>query len=163
LAHAYVERMIRFYLDEEPLLRSVPSFDLSDEGARGAAMERLEELVIKPRDGFGGRGVTIMPHATESQRRRAIGLVRRRPDRFVAQETVQISSHPTVCGGRLRPRRVDLRPFVVSGPGRVSAMTGGLTRFARGAGDMVVNSSQGGGCKDTWVLAAGGDAGGGRR
>jgi uncharacterized circularly permuted ATP-grasp superfamily protein len=163
LAHAYAESMIRFYLDEEPLLRSVPSFDLSDEGARGAAMERLEELVIKPRDGFGGRGVTIMPHATESQRRRAIGLVRRRPERFVAQETVQISSHPTVCGGRLRPRRVDLRPFVVSGPGCVSAMTGGLTRFARGAGDMVVNSSQGGGCKDTWVLAAGGDAGGRRR
>jgi uncharacterized circularly permuted ATP-grasp superfamily protein len=163
LAHAYAESMVRFYLGEEPLLRSVPSFDLADEEARGAAMQRLEELVIKPRDGFGGKGVTIMPHATESQRRRAIGLVRRRPERFIAQETVQISSHPTVCGGRLRPRRVDLRPFVVSGPRGAAAMTGGLTRYARGAGDLVVNSSQGGGCKDTWVVGRAGDAVGRRR
>ncbi|HVQ60018.1 MAG TPA: circularly permuted type 2 ATP-grasp protein [Solirubrobacterales bacterium] len=152
LAHAYAESMVRFYLDQEPLLRSVPSFDLSEEGPRAAAMERLDELVIKPRDGFGGRGVTIMPRATESQRRRAIGLLRRRPERFVAQETIPLSSHPTVCGGRLRPRRVDLRPFVVTGPDGPRAMTGGLTRFARGAGEMVVNSSRGGGCKDTWVV-----------
>jgi len=152
LAHAYAERMIRFYLGETPLLRSVPSFDLSDAAAREAAMERLDELVIKPRDGFGGQGVTIMPRATAAQRRRAIGLVRRRPDGFIAQETVQLSSHPTVCGGRLRPRRVDLRPFVVSTATRSTAMTGGLTRYARGAGEMVVNSSRGGGCKDTWVI-----------
>jgi uncharacterized circularly permuted ATP-grasp superfamily protein len=156
LAHAYVEDMVRFYLGEEPLLRSVPSYDLSDERDRRRAMERLDELVVKPRDGFGGRGVTIMPRATEAQRRRAIGLVRRRPDRFVAQETVELSSHPTVCGGRLRPRRVDLRPFVLSAPEASGAMSGGLTRYARGAGEMIVNSSRGGGCKDTWVLAAGG-------
>jgi uncharacterized circularly permuted ATP-grasp superfamily protein len=152
LAHTYAESMVRFYLEEEPLLRSVPSFDLSDEQDRSAAMDRLDELVIKPRDGFGGSGVTIMPRATESQRRRAIGLLRRRPDRFVAQETVQLSSHPTVCNGRLRPRRVDLRPFVVSGPAGGSAMAGGLTRYAQGAGEMIVNSSRGGGCKDTWVI-----------
>jgi uncharacterized circularly permuted ATP-grasp superfamily protein len=154
LAHAYAESMIRFYLDEEPLLRSVPSFDLSAEGGRELAMERLDELVIKPRDGFGGKGVTIMPRATEPQRRRAIGLVRRRPEGFVAQETVQLSSHPTVCEGRLRPRRVDLRPFVVSAAAGSSAMPGGLTRYARGAGEMIVNSSAGGGCKDTWVIDA---------
>jgi uncharacterized circularly permuted ATP-grasp superfamily protein len=152
LAHAYTEEMVRFYLDEEPLLRSVPSFDLSDEEARDTAMAQLDELVIKPRDGFGGQGVTIMPRATEPQRRRAIGLVRRRPAGFIAQETVPLSSHPTVCGGRLRPRRIDLRPFVVSSPTATTAMTGGLTRFARRAGEMVVNSSRGGGCKDTWVL-----------
>jgi uncharacterized circularly permuted ATP-grasp superfamily protein len=152
LAHTYVESMVRFYLGEEPLLRSVPSFDLSDEAARAAAMERLDELVIKPRDGFGGRGVTIMPRASEPQRQRAIGLVRRRPDRFIAQETVQLSSHPTVCGARLRPRRVDLRPFVISTAAGATAMTGGLTRYARGAGEMVVNSSRGGGCKDTWIV-----------
>jgi uncharacterized circularly permuted ATP-grasp superfamily protein len=80
--------------------------------------------------------------------------VRRRPDGFVAQETVQLSSHPTVCEGRLRPRRVDLRPFVVSSTAGGAAMAGGLTRFARGAGEMVVNSSRGGGCKDTWVIDA---------
>jgi uncharacterized circularly permuted ATP-grasp superfamily protein len=154
LAHAYAESMVRFYLGEEPLLRSVPSFDLSGEAGRESAMGRLDELVIKPRDGFGGKGVTIMPRATEPQRRRAIGLVRRRPDGFVAQETVQLSSHPTVCEGRLRPRRVDLRPFVISSTAGGAAMAGGLTRFARGAGEMVVNSSRGGGCKDTWVIDA---------
>jgi uncharacterized circularly permuted ATP-grasp superfamily protein len=160
LAHAYAESMVRFYLGEEPLLRSVPSFDLSDEIVRKAAMERLDDLVLKPRDGFGGHGVTIMQRATSAQRRRAIGLLRRGPERFIAQDTVQLSSHPTVCGARLRPRRVDLRPFVVSGPSGASAMTGGLTRYARGAGEMVVNSSRGGGCKDTWVVEA---QSGGRR
>jgi uncharacterized circularly permuted ATP-grasp superfamily protein len=154
LAHAYAESMVRFYLGEEPLLRSVPSFDLADAGGREAAMGRLDELVIKSRDGFGGKGVTIMPRATEPQRRRAVGLVRRRPDGFIAQEAVQLSSHPTVCEGRLRPRRVDLRPFVLSSGAGGSAMPGGLTRYARGADEMVVNSSRGGGCKDTWVIDA---------
>jgi uncharacterized circularly permuted ATP-grasp superfamily protein len=154
LAHAYVERMVEFYLGEAPLLRSVPSYDLSDARDRKTALERLEELVIKPRSGFGGQGVTIMPRATEPQRQRAIGLLQRRPEQFIAQETVEISSHPTIVAGALAPRRVDLRPFVVSGPGGATAMTGGLTRYARDAGEMVVNSSQGGGCKDTWVLEA---------
>jgi len=152
LAHAYVERMIGFYLGEQPLLRSVPSYDLSDEEDRRMAMERLDELVIKPRAGFGGHGVTIMPRATEPERKRAIGVVRRRPERFIAQEPVEISSHPTVRGSKLQPRRIDLRPFVISSASGEVAMTGGLTRFARGAGEMVVNSSQGGGCKDTWVM-----------
>lgn len=152
LAHAYVERMVDFYLGEEPLLRSVPSYDLSDEEARKEAMERLDELVVKPRGGFGGHGVTIMPRASEPERKRAVGVVRRRPERFIAQEPVELSSHPTIRGDSLRPRRIDLRPFVVSGPGWQAAMAGGLTRFAQGAGEMIVNSSQGGGCKDTWVV-----------
>ena len=155
LTHAYVERMIDFYLGEEPILRSVPSFDLSDEDDRAQAMERLDELVIKPRGGFGGHGVTIMPRATEPERRRAIGLLRRRPEQFIAQETIEISSHPTVVGAGLQPRHIDLRPFVVSCPDGEAAMCGGLTRYAQGAGEMVVNSSQGGGCKDTWVLQNG--------
>ncbi len=154
LAHAYVERMIGFYLGEEPLLRSVPSFDLCDEDARRGALERLDELTLKPRDGFGGTGVTILPHATEDERRRAKDLVGRHPERFVAQETVSLSTHPTVCDGRLRPRRVDLRPFAVSGPDRAAVMPGGLTRFATGAEATIVNSSRGGGCKDTWVTRA---------
>lgn len=152
LAHAYVERMVDFYLGEEPLLRSVASYDLSDPDARVEAMERLDELVIKPRGGFGGHGVTIMPRASEPERKRALAVVRRRPEHFIAQEPVELSSHPTVRGGELRPRRVDLRPFVLTWAGGQAAMTGGLTRFARGAGEMIVNSSQGGGCKDTWVV-----------
>ena len=152
LAHAYVEEMVRFYLGEEPRLRSVPSFDLGDEASRRRALERLDDLVLKPRDAFGGAGVTIMRRATSAQRRRAIGLLRRAPERFVAQDTVALSTHPTVCGGRLRPRHVDLRPFLVSSPAGTRAMAGGLTRYARGAGEMVVNSSRGGGVKDTWIV-----------
>jgi uncharacterized circularly permuted ATP-grasp superfamily protein len=153
LAHAYVEEMVRFYLGEEPQLRSVPSYDLSNPEARAEVMGRLDELVIKPRDGFGGQGVTIMPLATEGDRRKVIGLVRRRPERFVAQELVPLSTHPTVVGAGIAPRRVDLRPYVVSpAAGEPSVMQGGLTRYAKAAEEMVVNSSQGGGSKDTWIL-----------
>ncbi|HWA53641.1 MAG TPA: circularly permuted type 2 ATP-grasp protein, partial [Solirubrobacterales bacterium] len=154
LAHAYLDRFVRFYLGEEPLLRSVRSYDLGDEAELKVALERLGELVIKPRDGFGGRGVTIMSRADSRTRRETEDLVRREPARFVAQETAALSTHPTVCDGRLQPRHVDLRPFVVSGRGWMEAMAGGLTRFAPAAGEMIVNSSRGGGCKDTWVLEA---------
>jgi carboxylate-amine ligase len=153
LAHAYVQGMVRFYLGEEPRLRSVPSYDLSDPQAREEVVGRLDELVVKPRDGFGGHGVTIMPRATEGERRKVIGLVRRRPERFVAQELVPLSTHPTVVGAGLAPRRVDLRPYVLTpASGQPSVMQGGLTRYAKEAEEMVVNSSQGGGSKDTWVL-----------
>ncbi len=158
LAHAYVERFVRFYLGEEPLLRSVRSYDLGDEEERAVALARLDEMVIKPRDGFGGRGVTIMARSQPELRRRTEALLRRHPERFVAQEAVALSTHPTICDGGLRPRHVDLRPFVVSGRDEVTAMAGGLTRFAPAAGEMIVNSSRGGGCKDTWVLAAAGAA-----
>jgi uncharacterized circularly permuted ATP-grasp superfamily protein len=152
LAHAYVERMVEFYLGEEPLLRSVPSYDLSDESAREEAMERLDELVVKPRGGSGGQGVTIMPRASEAERRQVVAAARRQPERFIAQEPVELSSHPTLRGGELQPRRIDLRPFAITWAGGQAAMAGGLTRFARGAGEMIVNSSQGGGVKDTWVV-----------
>src|SRR6201999_1405428 len=105
---------VRFFLGQEPLLRSVPSYDLSDPEARAEVMGRLDELGIKPRDGFGGHGVTIMPLAPEGDRRKTIGLVRRRPERFVAQELVPLSTHPTAVGGGIAPRRVDLRPYVLS-------------------------------------------------
>jgi uncharacterized circularly permuted ATP-grasp superfamily protein len=152
LAHAYVGAMIRFYLGEEPLLESVATIDPADPAARAAALERPDDLVVKPRDGFGGQGVTILSEALPADRRRAIGMLRRNPGAVVAQSRVPISSHPTVCSGRLRPRRVDLRPFVISEAGRQTAMTGGLSRFAQGAGELVVNSSRGGGGKDTWVV-----------
>ncbi|HEY5977237.1 MAG TPA: circularly permuted type 2 ATP-grasp protein [Solirubrobacterales bacterium] len=152
LAHSYVETMVGFYLGEEPLLHSVPSIDLSEIGARAEAIGRIDELVIKPRDGFGGRGVTIVSRAGAEERDAIIAAIEREPEAFVAQEALSISTHPTICAGRLRPRRIDLRPFVVSGRDHCSAMPGGLTRFARGAGELVVNSSRGGGCKDTWVV-----------
>jgi uncharacterized circularly permuted ATP-grasp superfamily protein len=152
LAHAYVGEMIRFYLDQEPILPAVPTIDLSDAAQRRDAMARIDDLVVKPRNEFGGHGVTIMAAASEVEQRETVGLLRREADRFVAQEPVAISTHPTVCDGRLRPRRVDLRPFVITARDRATAMPGGLTRFARGPGNLVVNSSRGGGCKDTWVV-----------
>jgi uncharacterized circularly permuted ATP-grasp superfamily protein len=153
LAHVYVERMVDFYLGERPMLRSVPGFDLCDEDVRREVLPRLEELVVKPRDGFGGHGVTLMPRVAREVRERTREAVEREPGRFVAQEILPLSTHPTVCDGGLRPRHVDLRPFVVVGPDQEpEVMSGGLTRFAPGDGDMVVNSSRGGGCKDTWVM-----------
>ena len=116
-------------------------------------MARLDELVIKPRDGFGGHGVTIMPRATAAERRRAIGLVRRRPERFVAQETVPLSTHPTVFEGR--PAPAPRRPAPVRRQrrrGRPTTMPGGLTRYAAAAGRDDRQQLRGGGSKDTWVL-----------
>jgi uncharacterized circularly permuted ATP-grasp superfamily protein len=153
LAHAYVERMIAFYLGEEPLLRSVPTFDLADPSAREEVLDRLDEMVVKPRAESGGDGVLIGPHANAEDRDRMIRAVEEDPEAFVAQETVWFSRHATVVDGRLEPRHVDLRAFVfVTGDGPV-ALPGGLTRVALDAGALVVNSSQDGGAKDTWVLA----------
>jgi uncharacterized circularly permuted ATP-grasp superfamily protein len=152
LAHAYVETMVRFYLGKEPLLRSVPTIDLFDGPSRAEAIARIGDLVVKLRDGFGGSGVTIVSLLDAEERDQLVAAIEKTPAAYVAQEAVPISTHPTICAGRLRPRRVDLRPFVVSGRDHCSVMPGGLTRFARGAGELMVNSSQGGGCKDTWVV-----------
>jgi uncharacterized circularly permuted ATP-grasp superfamily protein len=152
LVHAYVEDMVRFYLDEEPLVESVPTYDLGEPDRCEEALERLDELVIKPRTGFGGYGVVIVPHATREDRDRIEREIRREPGRYVAQETIALSRHPTVCGSRLEPRHVDLRPFVLTAGDHVSVIPGGLTRVAFEAGALVVNSSQNGGGKDTWVL-----------
>lgn len=152
LVHAYVEEMVRFFLDEEPVLASVPTYDLAEQGPREAALERLDELVVKPRSGFGGHGVVICAHAMPEDVKKAAEAIRARPERFIAQETVRLSSHPTVAGSRIEPRHVDLRPFIISGGDEVTVVPGGLTRVAFDPGAMVVNSSQNGGAKDTWVL-----------
>jgi uncharacterized circularly permuted ATP-grasp superfamily protein len=153
LVQAYVEEMIRFYLGEEPVLPSVPTYDLGDPEVRGCVLERLGELVVKPRDGYGGEGVLIGPRADAAALEAAAAAIRERPEAWVAQETVALSTHPTVCGGRLSPRHVDLRPFAYSTPHGVRVLAGGLTRVALREGSLIVNSSQDGGAKDTWVLA----------
>jgi uncharacterized circularly permuted ATP-grasp superfamily protein len=152
LVHAYVEDMIRFYLTEDPLIDSVPTYDLGDPADRLTALSRLDELVVKPRTGFGGHGVVIVPHATREDREQIEHAIRREPQRYIAQETIALSRHPTICGDRLEPRHVDLRPFVVTAGDDLSVIPGGLTRVAFDAGALVVNSSQNGGGKDTWVL-----------
>jgi uncharacterized circularly permuted ATP-grasp superfamily protein len=154
LVHAYVEEMIRYYLGEEPLVESVPTYDLGEPAELQRALERLDELVVKPRTGFGGFGVVIVPHATREDRDRIERAIRSDPTRYIAQETIALSRHPTVCGDRLEPRHVDLRPFVVTAGDDVHVIGGGLTRVAFDKGALVVNSSQNGGGKDTWVLEA---------
>jgi uncharacterized circularly permuted ATP-grasp superfamily protein len=151
----YVPQMIRFYLDEEPILENVPTYLLSDEKARAMVLSRLDELVVKPTSESGGKGVFIGPHASAAEIGEQRRLIETSPDRFIAQELVHLSTVPTETGdGRLGPRHVDLRPFAVFGE-EIRIVPGGLTRVALKAGSMIVNSSQGGGSKDTWVLDEG--------
>ncbi len=153
LTHAYVEEMVRFYLGEEPRLRSVETLDLARPDHLEHALDTFAELVIKPRGGQGGHGVMICPHAEPSDVDNARELVRAAPQEWVAQRFVELSTHPTLVDGALSPRHVDLRPFVfMHGPDHPRVLPGGLTRFAVDEGAMVVNSSQNGGFKDTWVL-----------
>ena len=153
LSHAYVEEMIRFYLGEEPAVRSVHTFDPRNPAQRSAALERVDELVVKPRDGLGGDGVIVCAHAEATDRERARLLLLRHPERVIAQEMVALSTCPTICGARLEPRHVDLRAFVYWTAEGPRALPGGLTRVALNRGTLVVNSSQNGGAKDTWVVA----------
>lgn len=148
----FVPEMIRFYLGEEPILDNVPTFLLTDEAVRRDVLNRLSELVVKPTSESGGKGVFIGPQASTSELEQQARLIEAQPERFVAQELVHLSTAPTETGGgRLEPRHVDLRPFAVFGD-EIRIVPGGLTRVALDAGSMIVNSSQGGGSKDTWVL-----------
>jgi carboxylate-amine ligase len=150
--YPYVEDLVRFELGEEPGVRSVRCFDLGDPADREQALERLDELVVKPRTGSGGRGVTVMPRASPQRRRSARAEALREPAAWVAQELVLLSTCPTVVDGGLEDRHVDLRPCVLSDGTTVTVLPGGLTRVAPRPGELVVNCSQGGAAKDTWVV-----------
>jgi uncharacterized circularly permuted ATP-grasp superfamily protein len=153
LAHAYVEEMVRYYLGEEPLLASVRTYDLGRDDVLAEALDRLEELVVKPRAGYGGDGVVICPHAEPADVERIRAAVRETPEDYIAQQLIPLSEHATVIDGELAPRHVDLRPFVFLGlEGEGSVLPGGLTRVALDEGTLVVNSSQNGGAKDTWIV-----------
>ncbi|HEX8085075.1 MAG TPA: circularly permuted type 2 ATP-grasp protein [Solirubrobacteraceae bacterium] len=154
LVHAYVEDMIRFYLGEEPRVRSVATFDLTRAGCLEEVLDRLDEMVVKPRASHGGEGVFIGPTAGDAERDRIAELLREAPEAWIAQETVYFSRHPTVIDGTLEPRHVDLRAFVTFDGETATAVPGGLSRVAFDEGELVVNSSRGGGAKDTWVLHA---------
>lgn len=152
LTHAYVEDMVRFYLAEEPRIKSVPTYDLDSEPVRARARRRLDELVVKPRSASGGLGVVVGSQAEPGELRRVRRLIAKSPESFVAQEIVPLSRCPTVCDGRLEPRHVDLRAFAITTAERTRIVPGGLTRVALERGSLVVNSSRRGGGKDTWVL-----------
>ena len=150
--YPHVPEMIRFYLGEEPILANVRTYLMGDPEQRRAALERLDQIVVKPVDESGGKGVFIGPGASDEEIARQAAEIQRRPERWIAQELVRLSTCPTASPrGELVSRHVDLRPFAVFGED-IHIVPGGLSRVALRAGAMIVNSSQGGGSKDTWVL-----------
>jgi uncharacterized circularly permuted ATP-grasp superfamily protein len=153
LAYTYVPTMVDYYLGETPVLRNVDTYRLEDVDARAYVLDNLESLVLKPVDGSGGYGLVIGPTATERQLTKLRRDILDDPRRWIAQPVVPLSTAPTLVDGELVPRHLDLRPFAVNDGSRVWVMHGGLTRVALVEGSLVVNSSQGGGSKDTWVLS----------
>jgi uncharacterized circularly permuted ATP-grasp superfamily protein len=150
--YAYVEKFIRFYLDEEPILHNVPTYVCSEDEHRAYVLDHLHELVVKATDGAGGYGMLIGPHASNQERKDFAKRIRDNPRGYIAQPTLSLSRVPTIIDESLEPRHVDLRPYALMGKD-IYVQPGGLTRVALKRGSLVVNSSQGGGSKDTWVLA----------
>ena len=150
--YAYVPALIRYYLSEEPILPNVQTWLLSNDDDRAYVLERLDELVVKAVGESGGYGMLIGPHSTAAQRDEFRRLITHDPRNYIAQPTLALSTAPCFIDGRLEARHVDLRPYILSGE-RVTITPGGLTRVALRKGSLVVNSSQGGGSKDTWVLS----------
>jgi carboxylate-amine ligase len=155
LVYAYVPDMIRYYLGEEPLIDNVPTYPCVDDARRAEVLDRLAELVLKPVDGYGGTGIVIGPHAERSELTELEKQVRAEPAKWVAQDMVSLSTHPTFSGRRLEPRAVDLRAFVFQsqygGTSHLDVVPAALSRVAP-PGSLIVNSSRGGGAKDTWIL-----------
>jgi uncharacterized circularly permuted ATP-grasp superfamily protein len=154
LAYTYVPDIIEYYLGEQPLLPNVATYRLEDPDVRASCLERLDALVLKPVDGSGGAGLVIGPHASDAELAAAREQVIANPRGWVAQDVVTLSTCPSQAGDVVEPRHVDLRPFAVNDGSSIRVLPGGLTRVALRKGSLVVNSSQGGGSKDTWVLAA---------
>lgn len=149
--YAYVPRIIEYYLTEEVLLPNVPTYVCSEEDARQYVLEHLDELVVKPTNESGGYGILMGPQASRREREECAARIRERPRDYIAQPMLTLSTVPTIVGGELKPRHVDLRPFILYGKD-FYVLPGGLTRVALREGSMIVNSSQGGGSKDTWVV-----------
>jgi uncharacterized circularly permuted ATP-grasp superfamily protein len=154
LVYTYVPTIIEYYLGEKPLLANVDTFRCWLDDEREEVLDRIDELVIKPVEGSGGYGIVFGPDASSKELAAIAKKIRSEPRRWIAQPVVQLSTVPTQIGHRLAPRHVDLRPFAVNDGDEVWVLPGGLTRVALPEGSLVVNSSQGGGSKDTWVLAS---------
>jgi uncharacterized circularly permuted ATP-grasp superfamily protein len=162
--YSYVPEIIRYYLAEEPILLQVPTYLCREPESCAYVLEHLEQMVVKPTDGSGGYGLVVGSKATAAQLEECKARLRAAPAKYVAQPVQKLSTHPTFVDQDgtegIFPRHVDLRPFAVfDASGKVSVLPGGLTRVALPEGSLVVNSSQGGGSKDTWVLYPNGEAG----
>jgi uncharacterized circularly permuted ATP-grasp superfamily protein len=149
--YAWVPDMIRYYLGEEPLIPNVPTYRCLYEDERRYVIDHIEQLVVKPANESGGYGILIGDRATRSELDAHIRMIEADPRNWVAQPILALSTVPTLCDGEIEPRHVDLRPFILSGRGHY-VTAGGLTRVALRKGSLVVNSSQGGGSKDTWIV-----------
>jgi uncharacterized circularly permuted ATP-grasp superfamily protein len=149
--YPYVPEMIRFYLDEAPILNNVPTWKTYLEEDRRYVLDHIGELVVKEVHGAGGYGMLIGPASTAAEREEFRRRIDANPEKYIAQPTLALSTCPTFVAAGVAPRHIDLRPYVLSGR-TVNIVPGGLTRVALREGSLVVNSSQGGGTKDTWVL-----------
>ena len=149
--YAFVPEMIRYYLGEEPILNNVPTYLAINDSDRNYILANLDKLVVKAVNESGGYGMLIGIHASQAERDAFAEKIKANPRNFIAQPTISLSRHPTYIEGELRGCHVDLRPYILCGE-KIKLVPGGLTRVALRAGSLVVNSSQGGGSKDTWVL-----------
>jgi uncharacterized circularly permuted ATP-grasp superfamily protein len=151
VVYTFVPQMIKYYLDQDAILPNVPSYMCMYDDQREHVLANLDKLVVKPANESGGYGMLIGPRASPEERAKFAALIRENPRNYMAQPTLSISTAPTMVGDTLAPRHLDLRPFVLQSD-RLYATTGGLTRVALREGSLIVNSSQGGGSKDTWII-----------
>ena len=152
VVYAFVPKIIKYYLGEEPLIPNVPSYLCMDAKERKFVLDNLDKLVVKPANESGGYGMLVGPHSTKAQQAEFADRIRANPRNYMAQPTLALSTSPTLCDGAVEARHVDLRPFILSSASDTYVTTGGLTRVALVKGSLVVNSSQGGGSKDTWIV-----------
>ncbi|MGF1657014.1 MAG: circularly permuted type 2 ATP-grasp protein [Verrucomicrobiales bacterium] len=151
VVYKYVPDMIRYYLDQDAILANVETFLSAIEDERNYILDNIENLVVKSANESGGYGMIIGPHATKEEHAQYREAIKANPRDYIAQPVISLSRHPSLCDGAAEGRHIDLRPYILSGE-KVSIIPGGLTRVALRKGSLVVNSSQGGGSKDTWVL-----------
>jgi len=149
--YAYVPKIIKYYLDEDPILPNVPTYLCSDEKDRAYVLDHLQDLVVKETNAAGGYGMMIGPRASGKELKTFTRLIKENPRNYIAQPTLSLSTVPTLVDSQLEPRHVDLRPYILYGE-EIEVIPGAFTRVALKRGSLIVNSSQGGGSKDTWVL-----------
>ena len=152
VVYSYVPEIIKYYLDQDPLIPNVPTYRCNNKSERDYVLENLDKLVVKPANESGGYGMLIGPQATVKEREKFQRLIKRDSRNYIAQPMLTLSTAPTMVGNRVEPRHLDLRPFILTGADSTYVTTGGLTRVALRKGSTVVNSSQGGGSKDTWIV-----------
>jgi uncharacterized circularly permuted ATP-grasp superfamily protein len=150
--YSYMPEIVKFFLGEEPILQNVPTWRCREENHLSYVLDHLPELVVKVVNGSGGYGMLVGPTASKSEIAKFRSLIEANPKNYIAQPTLALSTCPTFVERGVAPRHIDLRPFVLTGRDSVRIVPGGLTRVALRNGSLVVNSSQGGGTKDTWVL-----------